>query len=45
MARVEHFLGFKKGNLTQFLADVFTPNAHPIGQTLEMAGLPGESRT
>jgi hypothetical protein len=36
-----HSQGFKRGNLTTFLADVFTPNSHPIGQTLGMAGLPG----
>jgi hypothetical protein len=32
-----HSQGFKRGNLTTFLADVFTPNSHPIGQTLGIA--------
>jgi hypothetical protein len=40
VGKIRHFQGFKRGNLTQFLADVFTPNAHPIGQTPGMAGLP-----
>jgi len=38
--KIRHFQGFKKGNLTQFLVGVFTLNAHPIGQTLGMAGSP-----
>ncbi|KIM73329.1 hypothetical protein PILCRDRAFT_617935 [Piloderma croceum F 1598] len=40
--KIRHFQGFKTGNLTAFLVDVFTPNSHPIGQTLVMAGLPGD---
>jgi hypothetical protein len=40
LKKIRHFQGFKTGNLTIFLADVFTPNSHPIGQTLGMAGLP-----
>ena len=28
-----HFQRFKTGNLTIFLANVFTPNSYPIGQT------------
>jgi hypothetical protein len=37
--KIRHFQGFKTGNLTTFLVDVFTPNSYPIGQTLGMAGL------
>ena len=40
----EKYVSFKRGNLTQFLADVFTLNAHPNGQTLRMTGLPTNSR-
>ena len=32
--------GFKRGNLTTFLTDVFTLNSDPIRQGLGMAGLP-----
>ena len=36
--KIRHFQGFKTGNLTAFLADVFTPN-------LVMAGLPTKLRS
>jgi hypothetical protein len=34
--KIHHFQGFKMGNLTIFLADVFILNSHPISQTLGM---------
>jgi hypothetical protein len=40
--KIRYFQGFKRGNLTTFLTEVFTLNSDPIRQTLGMVGLPVE---